>query len=143
VINRAYYALHDTVTPLWASVMNIVLNIAVEVPLMWWMGEAAIALGTMVSFIVQAILMIYLLDRRLGGLGAGELTKTVSKMLIATLVMGLAVWAITLTPIYPKAETREAWVIQLAIQVGLAVVVYFTACQLLGVNLLSQLRRKR
>ncbi len=143
VINRAYYALHDTVTPLWASVLNIVLNIAVELPLMWWMGESAIALGTMVSFIVQAMVMLYLLNRRLGGLGAGQLGKTVGKMLIATLAMGLVVWAITLTPIYPNSDTRQAWIMQLVIQVGLAVAVYFGLCQWLGVNLLSQLRRPK
>ncbi len=142
VINRAYYALHDTVTPLWASVLNIVLNIAVELPLMWWMGESAIALGTMVSFIVQAIVTLYLLDRKLGGLGTGQLAKTVGKMLIATLGMGFVGWAITFVPIYPRAETREAWIVQLALQVGLAMVVYLSLCQLLGVNLLRQLRRQ-
>ena len=40
VINRAYYALHDTTTPLIASVVNIVANLAVELPLLWVAGRA-------------------------------------------------------------------------------------------------------
>ncbi|MGN6506579.1 MAG: murein biosynthesis integral membrane protein MurJ, partial [Tepidisphaeraceae bacterium] len=39
VINRAYYALHDTMTPLIASGVNILVNLAVEIPLLWWLGE--------------------------------------------------------------------------------------------------------
>ncbi len=143
VINRAYYALHDTRTPLLASLMNIFLNIAVELPLLWWLGEAGIALGTLVSFSVQAIVMLWLLDRRLGGIGMGELMKSIGKMMLATAVMAAAVWGVTRSPFFPVGETRFDWALQLVIEVGVAVLVYFAMCSALGVNLLSQLRPVR
>ena len=34
IVNRAYYAVHDTVTPLVMSVANIAINLAVEIPLL-------------------------------------------------------------------------------------------------------------
>src|SRR5207248_563246 len=45
-INRAYYAIHDTVTPLVMAIVNIVINLVVEIPLLWWLGEAGMAVGT-------------------------------------------------------------------------------------------------
>ena len=69
IINRAYYALHDTMTPLVMSVVNIVLNLVVEMPLLWWLGEAGMAVGTLVSFAMQAVVMLWMLDRRVQGLG--------------------------------------------------------------------------
>ncbi len=69
IVNRAYYALHDTMTPLVMSVVNIVLNLVVEIPLLWWLGEAGMAVGTLVSFAIQAVVMLWMLDRRVGGLG--------------------------------------------------------------------------
>ena len=143
VINRAYYALHDTVTPLWMSVLNIVLNLAVEIPLMWWLGTAAIALGTTVSFSVQTLVMVYLLDRRLDGIGLREIAHSTLKMLLATVLMAWACWGVTRLPIYPLGETRGAWATQIAMQVCVGGIVYFGACVALKVNLISQLRTKK
>jgi len=69
IINRAYYSLHDTKTPFVMAVVNIVLNLVVEIPLLWTkLGEAGMAAGTCVSFIIQAIIMLWMLDRRVGDL---------------------------------------------------------------------------
>ena len=71
IINRAFYAVHDTTTPLLMSILNIVINLIVELPLLWWMGESAMAVGTLVSFAVQAAVTLWILNRRLGRAGAG------------------------------------------------------------------------
>src|SRR5205807_7696864 len=91
IINRAYYAIHDTVTPLVMSVVNIVLNLAIEIPLLWThLSESAMAVGTLVSFAVQAVIMLWMLDRKIGGLNLRQSVMPVLKMLAATLLMGAA-----------------------------------------------------
>ena len=75
IVNRAYYAIHDTMTPLVMAGVNIVLNLVVEIPLLWWMGESAMAVGTMVSFAVQTVVMVWLLNRKIGGLGLRRPTR--------------------------------------------------------------------
>ncbi|MGD0387628.1 MAG: murein biosynthesis integral membrane protein MurJ, partial [Tepidisphaeraceae bacterium] len=48
VLNRGYYALHDTMTPLVMSILTIAINTAVEIPLAFTkLGEAGIAAGTL------------------------------------------------------------------------------------------------
>jgi putative peptidoglycan lipid II flippase len=144
IINRAYYALHDTWTPLAMSAVNLVLNLAVELPLLWWLGEPAMAIGTLVSFTVQALVMLWMLDRRVGGLGLlRHSAAPVAKMLAATAVMGAACWALRASPLYPTGDSRPAWLGQLLLLAGCGAAVYFAVCQLLGLDFLRALRRPR
>ena len=141
VINRAYYALHDAKTPLYASIINIVANVVVEVPLLWHFGEAAMAIGTLVSFSIQAIVMLWLLDRRLGGLGWGELLKPTAKILLATTIMTAVCLALINLGIHPMMRThgwtsdgRPFWLFQLIVLSGVGAGVYLLSCRAMGVN---------
>lgn len=143
IINRAYYAIHDTVTPLVMSIVNIAVNLIVEIPLLWWLGEAGMAVGTLVSFSVQAIVMLLMLDRKVGGLGISALARPAAKMLAATAVMGLALWAFQHSPLYPRGQTRGVWLAQLALLIALGAGVYLAACHALGVATFRQLLPRR
>ena len=64
ILNRAYYALHDTTTPLIWGVVNLTINTLVEIPLLWTgLHECGMAVGTLVSFAIQAVVMLWMLDR--------------------------------------------------------------------------------
>jgi putative peptidoglycan lipid II flippase len=143
IVNRAYYALHDTVTPLVMAIVNILLNLIVEIPLLWWLGESAMAVGTLVSFVVQTIVMVWLLDRKVGGLNLRQSAKPILKMMLATAVMGLACWGVQHLPYFPHRAGRISWAMQLVIVMGVGAAVYLGACSLLGVDMIGQLRPRR
>ncbi len=134
VINRAYYALHDTRTPLYASILNIVVNLAVELPLIWVMGEAGMAVGTLISFSIQAIIMLWLLDRRVGGIGFAPTARIIAKMLLATAVMLGVCLAVRHSPLYPNGDTRLTWFLQLAMITATGAITYVGMTYLLGVS---------
>jgi putative peptidoglycan lipid II flippase len=142
IVNRAYYAIHDTVTPLMMAGVNILLNLVVEIPLLWipWLGESAMAVGTMVSFAVQTLVMVWLLNRKIGGLGLRDSIGPVLKMLIATAVMGLVCYGIQHLPFFPRTENRVSWAGQLVIVMGVGAGIYLGMCRLLGVDMLKRLR---
>jgi putative peptidoglycan lipid II flippase len=144
IVNRAYFALHDTRTPFVMSLVNIVLNLAIELPLLWTpLAESAMAVGTVVSFAIQAVVMLVMLDRRVGGLGVGEIVKPVAKMVLATLAMGGACWLLMRTPLYPTARTRLSWAAQLAVVMTGGAATYFAACYAMGLGIMDHLRPKR
>ena len=143
IINRAYYAVHDTITPLVMSGVNIVLNLVVEIPLLWWMGESAMAVGTLVSFSIQAIVMLLMLDRRIGGIGLPLLVKPALKMLAATALMAAALWVLKQSPLYPRGESRLIWSSQLALMIGVGAAIYFAASHVLGLETFRQLIPRR
>ena len=139
IINRAFYAIHDTTTPLLMSILNIVINLVVEIPLLWWMGESGMAVGTLVSFAVQAAFTLWVLNRRMEGLGLDVLVKPVVKMLIATAVMGAACMALQHSPLYPHGDRQAAWAVQLGLTLVVGGGVYLAVCAMLGVNVLKDL----
>jgi len=144
IVNRAYYSLHDTVTPLVMSIVNIVLNLVVELPLVWTgLGEAGMAVGTCVSFAVQAVVMLYMLDRRIGGLGLRELAAPVAKMTLATVLMVIACVLVTRLPFYPAGPSRIDATIQLIVLIGVGALVYCGSCAAMGVGVLNHVIPKR
>jgi putative peptidoglycan lipid II flippase len=57
------------------------------------MGYRGLALGTGLSATVNAGLLLYLLDRRLGGIDGARVLQALVKILIASAVMGVAAYA--------------------------------------------------
>ncbi len=147
ILNRAYYALHDTITPLVASILTLIVNLAVELPLLWTpLGEAGMAAGTAISFAIQSILMLNLLRRRVGTLGLSKSVRPVLKMTAAALLMWAACIAIQYTPLYPHAaafKPKIKWAIQLAMLMATGIGVYVAACMALGIDVMGVVRRKK
>ena len=140
VVNRAFFALHDTRTPLILSVVNIAINLIVELPLVWVkaIGESGMAIGTAVSFAVQTVIMLWILDRRLNGLELYRCRSRIIGMFIAALIMGGACWAVQKTQWYPQRETKWCWTVQLIILMSVGALVYLRICQWIGVDMLDQ-----
>jgi putative peptidoglycan lipid II flippase len=144
ILNRAYYAVHDTVTPLVMSIVTLAVNLVVELPLVWTkLGEAGMAAGTVASFAAQAVVMMYLLDRRVGGLQLKSSAGAVAKMLIATGVMTCACLLVRRLPIYPHGESRAVWAAQLVVLMVVGGVVYLGACGVMGVGVVEHLFPRR
>jgi putative peptidoglycan lipid II flippase len=144
IINRAYYALHDTRTPFVMSVVNIVLNLVVELPLCFThLGESAMALGTTVSFSIQAVLMLWMLNRRAGGLDLPKTLRSSAKMLAAAALMYAACLGVQHLPFYPHTLTKFSSALQLATLMATGATVYLAACYALGLDVMHLLLPKR
>ncbi len=143
ILNRAYYSLHDTTTPLVWAVVNLAMNVAIELPLLWTgLAESGMAVGTLVSFAVQAVAMLWMLDRRVGGLDLRQSFGSISKMIVASGLMWIACAAVEHLPIYPVGQGKAILGCQLAILMLVGGVVYFGACAALGIDVMKHVRRK-
>jgi putative peptidoglycan lipid II flippase len=133
ILNRAYYALHDTLTPLIWAIVNLLLNLVVELPLLWTgLGEAGMAVGTLVSFSLQSVVMLWMLDRRVGGIEMRSSLVTIMKMLIAALVMWLVCTGVQQVPGYPSGTGKLVCAIQLLLLMTVGALAYFSACAAMG-----------
>jgi len=93
-LTRVFYAYQDTRTPVKISVVAVVLNIAVSLVLMRFLGVGGLALGTTIAMTVNMIVLMELLRRRLGPMGFGRLFRSFLRILAAAGIMGLAVWGV-------------------------------------------------
>jgi putative peptidoglycan lipid II flippase len=88
----AFYALHDSRTPVAVGALSVVFNIAVNLALVRVLGVRGLALGTAASALFNATLLVYLLRRRLGGLDGRRIGLAFLKVLGAALFMAAAAW---------------------------------------------------
>lgn len=63
VLTRAFYALGDSRTPLRVSLMMVVLNLLLNVTLVWPLGAIGFALATAICAIVQCVILTLTLER--------------------------------------------------------------------------------
>jgi putative peptidoglycan lipid II flippase len=143
IISRAYYAMHDTTTPLVWAAINLAMNLVIELPLIWTgLGESGMAVGTLVSFAIQAVAMLWMLDRRVGGLKMSKSARPILKMVIASLFMWIACVAVQYVPHYPQGNRKIIWASQLTILMVVGGTVYFAACGAMGIDVMKHVRRR-
>jgi putative peptidoglycan lipid II flippase len=144
IVVRGYYALHDMTTPLVMSIVTLVVNLCVELPLIWThLGEAGMAAGTCLSFTVQGLVMVWLLGRKVGGMGLAASLPGVGKMVLATAAMVGACLAVQFVPGYPSGTGKGASLVQLTVLVGVGAAVYLGTCRILRVGVMAQVIRRR
>ena len=89
-----FYALRESRTPVLVSVMSIGLNVVLNITLVRVLGYRGLALGTALSALVNAVVLLFLLRRRLGGLDEKRIAAALLKVLAASAVMAAAVVAV-------------------------------------------------
>lgn len=90
VVTSGFYSLQDTKTPVKVGVFCMFTNLAFNLMLMGPLCEAGLALATAVSGTVQFLVLGWLLRRKVGDFGTGEIAFSFLKMTLAGLVMAAA-----------------------------------------------------
>jgi putative peptidoglycan lipid II flippase len=90
VLTRALYSLQDTKTPMIIASIAITINIILNIILSNFLGIGGLALATSISAIISTILLFICLRRKIGPFGIKRLVISFVKMLIASLIMGIA-----------------------------------------------------
>ena len=85
--NRVFYSLKDTVTPVLAGIISIILNIALSILWVKPMGHEGLALAYSVAGIFNMMLLIVLIRKRLGHIGGGVLVRSFLVAVLGSVVM--------------------------------------------------------
>ena len=116
LFSRAFYALHDTKTPVFASIGSIVVNIAASyyfigiLKLDVWSLAASFSL----SVILQSVLLFYLLMKKIGYTNTRLLFVPLIKILVSSVVSGFVMYFLL------KFFDRYTWVKRLSFLGGVA-----------------------
>jgi putative peptidoglycan lipid II flippase len=126
IASPTFYALRDSRTPVIVSVLSVLANLAINLALVRVMGFRGLALGTALAAMFNAVTLLWLLRRRLGGLDGRRIATSLLKIVVASIVMGLAAWYMSfwLTRAIPDdALLWKAVRVTAAISTGVAVLV--------------------
>jgi putative peptidoglycan lipid II flippase len=91
ILVSAFYALQDTKTPVKVAVVALAVNIALSLALMGPLRHGGLALALSLASGVQFVLLAMLLFRRLKGLAVRPVFVSVSRSILASVIMALAV----------------------------------------------------
>ena len=72
VLTRTFYAMRDTVTPVAAGIAIVVLNLAIGITLIDRLGFVVLAFGLSLSTALEAVILLVVLQGRLGRLRRAE-----------------------------------------------------------------------
>jgi putative peptidoglycan lipid II flippase len=89
ILARAFYALHDTRTPVAIGIGAMALNVVLSLLLRGGFAHGGLALANTIATLIEMGLMFAFLSVRIGGLAWGSLGVTVLKASAASLGMGL------------------------------------------------------
>lgn len=98
ILARAFYALHDTRTPVMVGAAAMSLNVLFSFAFaalfrrLGWMPHGGLALANSLATALETTGLLLLMRRRLGGLQGREVWGGALKALLAAAVMGLALW---------------------------------------------------
>lgn len=92
VLAPAFYALGRPRVPLLGSVLAVGTNLAVMLALHGRLGFRAVALGTALGSLLNALLLLVVLERRLQVVRGHGLSGALGRMLAGALVMAPACW---------------------------------------------------
>ncbi len=145
IVNRAYYALQDTRTPVIIAVGAMLLNILLSVLLIPVVGDptsvergpqGALALANTLASTLELALFLWFIRPKMGGLDGNRLLASTVRISAAALLMGFALWGVMQSPL----ATLTNWLF-VPLAIGIGALVYVVAAWLLRVEEMQTLLR--
>lgn len=115
LLSRAFYALHDTRTPVMVAIVGVIFTILSGIGLVRGLGVEVwgLALAFSIGVATQAILLFYMMVRKIDGVSVKAAFKPISKQVFASIVSGLVMFFIL------KFFDKSVWVKSLAFFVNM------------------------
>jgi len=98
IMARAFYALHDTRTPVLVGIGAMSLNVIFSFTfaalfVQWgWLPLGGLALANSLATTLEMAGLLVLMRRRLDGIQGGWIAKGLLQAMVATLIMGIGLW---------------------------------------------------
>ncbi len=135
ILNRAFYADNDTKTPLFIGISTIVLNMILSNIFLKTtnLGVSGMALSYSLVSVVNAVLLLTRLNKKMKGIYLDKLFVFLLKILPSSLIMGIVLFLLNLV-IPVNVDSKIMQFINLSIEISVGVVVYFAVVFLLKVE---------
>jgi putative peptidoglycan lipid II flippase len=99
IISRAFYALHDTRTPVMVGASAMGLNLGFSFLFVWlfenagWLPLGGLALANSLATAMEMFVLVFIMRKKLRGMEGKSILGAVWKSAISAIAMGTALWA--------------------------------------------------
>ncbi len=140
VVHRAFYAVEDQWTPLRAGMSCVVVNVLLNLALVWPLGGRGLALATTLATVLQFALVAMWAGRRFGAIADAPTVWLLIRVLAAVASMAL-VCVLMGWWVAPNASSGRA-ALRLSLVVPVAAIVYYAAARWLGIREVDDFLRR-
>lgn len=135
IISPTFYAIGRSRVPVMVSALSVLVNVAINVTLVRFIGYRGLALGTSITAIINASVQLWLLRREIHGIEGSRIAASFTKVAVASAVMGAVTWAAdaTLLDVMPGSSLATQ-ILRLLITISLSLVALAGVAQLLGIR---------
>jgi putative peptidoglycan lipid II flippase len=112
IASPTFYALGDSRTPVQISVASVIANAVLNLALVRTLGYRGLALGTSIAALFNAAALLWFLHRRLDGLEDRRVLSSFARIVVASVVMGLA--AVAMDRALAAGMPGSAFIVQAA-----------------------------
>jgi putative peptidoglycan lipid II flippase len=131
IMAPVFYSFQDTRTPVNVAFFSLIANAGLGALLMGPLKHGGLALATSLSAGVNFVLLGFLLRRKIGPLGLRKIIHSFLKNLGASILMGLAAYAVCLLGRWDTSGLTGEKVSLLLGAIGVGILVYGSACYFL------------
>jgi putative peptidoglycan lipid II flippase len=115
--------------------VTVLVNAGLNVVLVREMGYRGLALGTSIAALFNAVTLLILLRRHLGGLHEGQIVGSLARISLASVAMGFAAYAVSaVLETQLPGGSLALQIVRLAATIGISVVVLGVASWLLRIR---------
>ena len=139
ILTRAFYSLHQPMIPTISAVTAVIVNIILNLTLVWPLGTGGLALSTAVCSYLQVAILLIMLRKRLGAGVFEGFATSILKSLTGTVIIGLCGAAVLfLMRNFPNgSDAATIELIRLILIVSVCVIVYTIIAKILRNDMLS------
>lgn len=132
IVHRGFYAMDDRITPVRIGAAAVLINLVLNLTLVWWVGGVGLAVGTSLATSIQAIWATRRLQARTGRIDWRRIRRVTLQAVLATALMSLACWLIHFW--WGNGDTTPELAARVVLQVLIGGAVYFGVARLIGLR---------
>ena len=139
IVSPVFYALGRNRTPVIVSIITVLVNAGLNVMLVRAMGYRGLALGTSIAALFNAVTLLILLRRHIGGLEEKRIAGSLARIALASVAMGFTAYAVSYElEMWLPGGSLALQILRLGLAIGVSVVVLGTASWLLRIREFSE-----
>ncbi|WP_411678906.1 murein biosynthesis integral membrane protein MurJ [Clostridium thailandense] len=134
ILNKAFYSIKDTKTPMINSFIGIIMNIIINIVIIKYMKVSGLTLATSISVIITTILMICNLNKKLEGMEIRRIIDVFFKVVSSSVIMGAVIFIVNKTVVLKFGYGLKASIMSVLVSFVLGASIYFVSIFLLKVE---------
>lgn len=133
ILVSTYYSMGDTRTPVKTASAALVINLILNLILMWPLKVGGLALATSIAATANFIVLYIILTSRIGDIGTRRIVSSLVRIFASSIIMGIVTFILSRILLKDTGGTLTAF-LRLFLVIGVSSLVYLVFSYIFGVE---------